>query len=1210
MRKCIGCFSLLFSIVFTASAQIDSVRQHIYLVGDAGELYNGKHPVVDWLKKNVDWNNERNSVIYLGDNIYPHGLPTEGEETYEEAKAIIDYQISLVKGKKGKAYFIPGNHDWWNGKIGGWQRVINQTNYINSQGLANIVALPTEGCPGPQEEEIDEKVVIVGMDSQWFMHVHDKPGPSSNCRSKTQDEFETELKEIVATHPNQLLILALHHPPFSYGIHGGDFGWRQHIFPLADAIPGLYLPLPVLGSVYPIVRGVFGNLQDVNHPLYRSMANMVEEVVKDHPNPIVVSGHEHSLQLIMKDSIPYIVSGSGSNSTRVKGGRYSLFHDPQYGFAVIEVRKSGRVETKFYDLTSTDLSTPKFSKVLKPIVPPIASAGLDSLLPLPDSITIAANGKLAGNGFRNMIMGRNYRKEWTQAVTVPVLDLGQEQGGLRPERKGGGKQTKSLRLVDKTGKEWALRSIEKFPEAAIPPDLRQSFAKEVVEQGISASYPYVSLSIEPIAKAAGLPTIRRKLVYVPDDPRLNRFRNDFDSTLAVLEEREPINVKKTDNTDELVLKLAKDNDNHIDQRAVLRARLVDNFIMDFDRHEDQWRWATYDTGKGKVYYPIPRDHDQAFFISQGLLPKFIRKPWIVPEIQGFRASADNVKTFNRPARNFDRFFLTELSKEDWSKAIDTFLSRMTDDVLEQSLRRQPVEIQQYRMSEIISKLKAKRKYFMQNMMDYYNFISKEVSVVGTNQREQFTVSKNENGNVIVTVNKITKEDVVGPQMYKRLFLPDETKEVKLYGLNDDDRFIVEGGASPIKVRIIGGPGEDKFINKGTGGKVLVYDVTFEKNEITGNPGLYNKLSKSPQANIYNRLNYKYEFINPGISIVYNVDDGLYLGARAEYIKQGFRKEPYSMRQFIMANRALRTSSFRIRYESDYIGVIGRQDLIVRADVRAPINVTNFFGIGNDTKIDKGLTNWQQYYRSRYNIADVSVLLRQQKQSWMRLNYGPTFQYFHTEEEQNKGRFINNTTLSGLNLSTLYNSRLYVGALFKLDIDSKNNDVLPTRGLVLDANVRPLFGLNKYSHNLVQLNANMSVFISVANRQRYVLANRIGYGKNIGKYEFQQAQYLSGTDNLRGYRRNRFAGRTVLYNNTELRFKIADFSTYLFPGSIGLHAFHDVGRVWSDKDLTNKWHRGFGGGVWLAPIRRFVLTGSLTYSKEEKSLPLFTFGYQF
>ena len=1189
----------------------DTILHRIFLVGDAGELHGDTHPVVDWLRKNVNWNDERNSVIYLGDNIYPLGLPMEGEASYPEAKAIIDSQINLVRGKNGKAFFIPGNHDWKNGKIGGWQQNINQVNYINGQQLKNVQAWPLEGCPGPIEVELDEKVVLVLMDSQWFLHLHDKPGPGSGCDATSIDEFVTQLQEIVATHPDQLLVLAMHHPMYSYGPHGGDYTWRHHIFPLAEAVHGLYIPLPVLGSVYPIARGLFGNLQDTKHPLYRNMSLSIEEVIKEHPNPIVVAGHDHSLQLIRKDSIPHIVSGSGAKLTRVKKNSKAEFTDVNFGLSLIEVRKSGKVEIKFYNIDSKNLGDPTYVTASKPITPklPIAVA-VDTMATLPLTATVPANAKLEGGWLKNLLMGKNYRAEWTTPVTVPVLDIGKERGGLTPTRQGGGKQTRSLRLEEKSGKEWVLRSIEKFPEAALPADLRGGVANTIVEDGISASYPYASLSIAPLARALGIPQIQRKLVFVPDDPRLQRFRTTFANNLAVLEEREPANVKKTDNTDELAIKLAKDNDDHVDQKAVLRARLLDNFIMDFDRHEDQWRWATYDTGKGKMYYPIPRDHDQAFYKSGGLIPSLARKPWLLPQIQGLQAKAKNIKTFNRAARNFDRFFLTELSQKDWQAQIDTFLTAMTDDVIEQSLRQQPAEVQPYAASSIASTLKRRRDFFRQEMLDYYRFISREVNVLGSDQREQFTITKNEDGSVQVVVNKIDKQEAISSKIYDRVFTPDVTKEVRLYGMKDNDRFIIEGGASPIKVRIIGGSGIDEFLNQGTGGQVLVYDAQHEEKKITGAEGLQLKISNDPLVNSYSRLNYKYDQVIPGFSAGYNVDDGLFLGAQLEATLQGFRKEPYAQRHFIRGARALKTSSYRFRYEGDFMRVIGHHDLIIRADVRAPVNVTNFFGIGNDTYFDKSKPGGDRYYRARYDVAGVSVLMRRQPQSWMRVNYGATYQYFNVEREENKGRFLSQTLESGLDSTTLYTPKSFGGLHFKLDINSQNNRVLPTRGFVLDANVRPMLGLNGHSSNLVRADFDMRLFASIFRLPRLVVATRLGYGRNFGKFEFPQAYYLGGMENLRGYRRDRFAGRTMFFNNTEVRFRVADFTTFLFPGSLGVLVFNDVGRVWADGERSTDWHVGNGVGVWLSPVRRFVITGTLARSKEEKALPMVTFGFQF
>ena len=79
--------------------------------------------------------------------------------------------------------------------------------------------------------------------------------------------------------------------------------------------------MPLIGSIYPISRGVFGNLQDVKHPLYQTMADAIEKAIRKHPNALIASGHDHSQQFIervrQKDTIYQIVSGAASNLSRV-----------------------------------------------------------------------------------------------------------------------------------------------------------------------------------------------------------------------------------------------------------------------------------------------------------------------------------------------------------------------------------------------------------------------------------------------------------------------------------------------------------------------------------------------------------------------------------------------------------------------------------------------------------------------------------------------------------------------------------------------------------------------------------------------------------------------------------------------------------------------------------------------------------------------------
>jgi hypothetical protein len=537
---------------------------------------------------------------------------------------------------------------------------------------------------------------------------------------------------------------------------------------------------------------------------------------------------------------------------------------------------------------------------------------------------------------------------------------------------------------------------------------------------------------------------------------------------------------------------------------------------------------------------------------------------------------------------------------------------MTDEVIEQALMQQPKEIRDFHYNQIVNTLKERRKYFKKQMLTYYDFLSREVNIVGTNQRELFTIDKLPDDKVHVTINKITKQDSISTKIYDRVFDGNITKQLMIYGLEDRDSFVVRGGHTGMKIRVIGGPGEDWFVNESSEGRrVLVYDVTFEKNSFAGDESGFRKyMSPDPRNNEYDRIFYRYGYFMPSLTAAYNADDGLFLGVRGKIVTHGFRKDPFSTQHVFSAGHALRTSSYFFTYDGDFTNAVGINDLLIRGELRAPINVTNFFGLGNNSEFDKDIPGGLQYYRARYTIGNLSVLLRRHLQSWMRINYGPTFQYFHIQKDENSNKFIGNGPLLGVDRTTLFDRKAYLGGEAKVDINSRNNPDLATRGVVIDAGVKQLFGLNSSSNNLTQVHVDLGILASFTVDPRVVYGLRFGWARNYGAYEIPQAQYLSGTENLRGFRRNRFAGRSAMYFNTEVRIKLAEFSTYLFPGSVGLLLFNDVGRVWSDVDDSRRWHDGYGGGIWIAPISRWVLTASVAHSNEEKILPYLSIGFRF
>jgi hypothetical protein len=823
-----------------------------------------------------------------------------------------------------------------------------------------------------------------------------------------------------------------------------------------------------------------------------------------------------------------------------------------------------------------------------------------------DSATAAGSTAFKINASKKFWMGANYRTEWRTPITVPLLKFS-EYGGLKPVKKGGGKQTKNLRVEAPDGRQYTLRSIQKFiTSKTLPGDLQSEAAADLVQDGVSASYPYSALSVNPLADAAGISHNSARLVYIPDDPALGEYRSEFGNMLALLESRLPDSVSKAFDTDEVVEKLKDDNDNRVDQMALLKARILDMFVMDLDRHEDQWIWGSYDNGKGKTYFPIAKDRDQAFYTNQGLLPGIVKWPWLVPQLEGIKPEAHNIKRFNFAARNLDRFFLNELTEDDWKKATDDFLSHMTDAVIDNAIDKQPREIRDISGEKLKRILKERRKYLAEETMKYFHFLSEIVDVTGSDKKELFDITRNDDGSVHLQVYKITREGNQSSKMYERHFDPKHTVELRMYSFGGDDKFVIHGNEDKIRLRMIGGAGEDMFENAGRGGSAIVYDSTGGNSKLTG--PLKDKIANDTLVNSYQRIYYKYNQVIPFVSVGYNQDDGLFLGASLKIIRHGFRKDPYKTLHQFSINHSIATNAFNFGWYSEYIGVMGRNvDVVGDVDIKAPNNTTNFFGYGTNTFYDKTKPGKFRYYRARYQLGDVTFLIRNRVSPKVTISLGPTFEFYNLDADDNVGRYILNTGANGLDPNTLFEKQTYFGGKFILDIDTRNNKVLPMKGIKWTTNLTHLSGISDAAYTVTKLNSEFTVLLPLS--KSIVFSNRIGGGHNFGDFEFYQAQYLGSEDNLRGFRKYRFAGQSKVFNNAELRMKVATLKTYLFPAYFGFLFFYDAGRVWSDSAPGNKWVSGYGAGVWFSPLSRIVLTFTYAASKEDR-LPLVGVGWKF
>jgi hypothetical protein len=1219
--------AFIASLVLVCPGLVYAQVEHtLFLIGDAGEPFYDS-PVGTVLREKIAQTRNPSTVLFLGDNIYPRGMPPKGSGTRVEAESIVMMQVGWVRDTGARAIFIPGNHDWKKGAREGFATVLRQQRFIDSLRDDRISFLPRDGCPGPEVLELTEKVVLVIIDSQWPLHPwKNATEEESPCEAKTEADLAAALSDVYARYYDRRVILAAHHPVVTYGEHGGVFSLKEHIFPLTSANPNLYIPLPVIGSLYPTYRAWFGNVQDLAHPLYRAYASQVMGIMSDYPGSVMVAGHDHALQYATIGKNHFIVSGAGSKTSYVKKKGHALYAESVTGFVQLDLMHDGSAVVTFWRV---DNDHPQGLEAYRDTIAPIPTVEAETAVgdqSFPDSVVIRASAKYAANAWRQRMLGENYRAEWGQTIKVPVFDIGKEKGGLEPVKMGGGMQTVSLRLRDSVGREYTLRSIEKYPEAAVPEPLRKTFAQDLVEDQISAAHPYAALVVPPMAEAVGVYHTNPKLVYIPDDPRLGVYRKKFANMLALFEERpdedwshEPSFGKSKNiiGTSRLLEKLRKDNDNFVDEKQVLRSRLFDLVIGDWDRHDDQWRWAEFKDGKRTFYQPIPRDRDQTFFVNQGILPRLWSRKWAMPKFEGFDEEIDWAPGLAFNARHFDRSFLTSLTQDDWIQAVREIQQGLTDSVIVNSIRQWPPEIYAIRGEEIIRKLKARRDNLMDAALELYRFLAREVDVVGSDKHEVFDVVRQPDGNVVVDVYKSNKEGELRQQMYHRVFRPAETKEIRLYGMGGIDRFDIRGEAeSSIKIRVIGGEDMDTLRDVSTvgapGSRTIFYD-TPASSFLQSSGNVRDRRENDPRVNEYDRMAFRYDRLAPLIYGNFNPDDGLFIGGGVLYQNHGFRKEPFKQRHIALASIAPRTSSYNLLYRGIFTGVTGKWNLEAAADIKAPNFVNNFFGWGNESVFDDNIDEQPginvddaiDYYRFRFEEIRLSALLTRPIGNYTELKIGPTYQRIELEGSDGEDRYVfDYAETLPYDIFERYNS--FAGLQFELESANRDNDIVTKRGLHARLAGRAMQAVSE-GDGFTSLDGSVALYHTFRYPGRLIFAVRTGGGINTGTYPFYQAQVLDGRTEIRGFRKTRFYGDSRFYTNLEMRLQLTSLRTYLFPVSLGILGFHDFGRVWYENEegidptapsgRSDVWHRTWGGGIWMTPFNLTVLSAELGHSPE-------------
>ena len=1191
---------------------------------------------------------ENATVVVLGD-VTEDGLPAEDADGYAEAVRPVRALVDALAGTEAEVVVVPGDRDWARGEDG-----VKRLEDLLDEAFDADVLTPGDQSGGPREWEPAEGLRLVALDTGWWLlDADDRPqGEAEDQAVRTPGDVARILEQIVVDRDDSRIVVLAHHPLESRGTRAG---YRT----AGRAALGLGVPT-LVGRTFGLDR------QDLAAPAYRQMRAVLGRVVERHDHLVWAAAHDFSLQTLRDETSPileqtHLVSGTGGGRAEGVATDDALHVAARPGYQRLVYYADGRLWTETVEV---DPETGAAEVVFRTQVAGAIDELVDPETPedvaddrLPDTIGetvttpldagFTASPEFSNGPFARALFGRRYRDLWKTPVRVPVVDLGTEAGGLTPLKRSGGNQTTGLRLRGGDGHLYDFRLLEKGGTGQLPADLRDGLAADVVLELRAAAVPYAAVVTAELAEAAGVPTPKPKLVYIPDDPRLGRYRDQFGDRLATLEVRPDDDVsdvpgfkgfKDVISDESLREELREDQDHYVDQRAFLRARLLDMLVADWDRHAGQWRWGAFEPGaldpslagedstRGKVYLPVPRDHDWAFYGIGGLLqpPLYL----FDKRLQGIGETYNSVVGLTTNGFYQDRRFLNRLTVEDWRETARSLAADLTDAEIRRAVGVLPDTVEALIGDEWTRILQARRDGLVDVAERYYRILAGTVDVVGSDERELFEAVRQPGGALDVTVRSY-KGGEPGRTLWHRTLTPDETDEVRLYGLAGRDRFEVTGdGPAAIDVRIIAGAGDD--VLDAPAGNVTFYDTPDGLEVVEAGGGLEDRRSDDPDVNLYDPTEQVLGDRKVRPVLGYRATDGVLIGAGVQFEVPGFRLRPFAATHTVSANYATTTGGVAASYTGRMREAIGAFDLDVDALASTPRYARNFYGLGNGSPDVPGEL-------VRVDLARVQARagLGTPVGVGARLVFGPTVRFADASEPEPLPLVPPSppsddppppTEPARALPAEAFRAQTHGGAFARLELSTANRPANPLSGvrLALEGNLRA--GLTGPAETYGTVAGEVVTYLPLGVSPQVTLALRGGAEHLVGDFPFFDAAVLGGPGSLRGYRRERFAGRTAASASAELRTELFSLETYLLPVNVGVLGFADAGRVWAeradtcpqepgvfcqlpvtDPDAGGGLQLGYGGGLWFGLLDRAVL--NLTVGASDEAT-LVTFGLGF
>ena len=1224
-----NCLSLLFAIFlsFTSYGQSESTTHQIIVLGNIADVTQ-YDVFIAKLETRLRAMKSPFTVLLNGD-IADRNLDGGGDHL-ALAKKVMDL---VQKNPSGNMIILPGDRDWNGSGKGGYKNVLSIESEIKSykkeKAYKSINWIAPNGCPGPFIIEVDESLVLVAINTQWWNHPFDKPRPSDGvCHIITHRDFMEELEDAIDEFKDKNVLIVGHHPFQSLGNYGGHFSFGNRMN-----------PVPIVGSFRVAYRRKIGSTLDISNENLEPLVEGMKNLFFFNKNLVYVSGHEPNHQVVIDNDNFVINSGAPQQGQYVAKGPDAWFTSEQAGWLELIYKENGTVETVFV-ASNQDSEQHKsitlFNSACSDTLNGVKQGSITNLAYSPCSATKNVPKKMARNypAFNEIIAGeeykvgkwkqfwwgKHYRTTWTTPVKVPILNLDTTHSGLTIYKKGGGRQTTSLKFRSANQTVYVFRSVNKDPSKAFNYKLRPTLVSTITKDQTSTQHPYGAMAIDPLLNKIDILHAHPTLFVLPDDEKLGQFQRKYGGLFGMLEEnpgkKNKLEIRfggadKIVRSNKLFRDLYLNQNNKVDQNEFVRARSFDILVGDWSKHEDNWKWAKFETNNGNIYRPIPRDRDHVFSKQDGFLPYIADREWGLQNIENFDFKIKGLKSLMWQARHMDRFVATEASRGVWIKEARFIQESITEADIEAAVKNMPPEIYEISGALITEKLKKRLKDLPKYAEDYYELLAKDVDVLGSKGREYVDIDRANNGTVTVAMFDRTQDRQKGSkQLYYRKFYPKETKAISVYGRGGDDVFNISGvGSTKIDLRVFGGSGDDIFTESGTRkpSKTLIYDKGKEtKIALDGGAKLANHWNKDIYE--YDRTRFQYNTYFPIVLINYNNFNGLTLAGGVTFTTQRYDKNDYAAKHRIGGGISTK-GNLKFSYDGRFHQALKKWDVLLSASAADPDFHNNFYGLGNSTTklADLEAANYYEISYSKYNVlTGVSRVF------WRKSEFNFTFGFESVDSKK-------------LDHSTILDSVPTAPGAFKvlnflpleagLDLDFRDEEGLPyngTRFFVSYTSGTILNEEDQYNNmfSYGYLDSFIEYYLSTVNKRKITLGLRFGGAKGHGDIPFYKMPNLGGSNGLRGYTGQRFTGDSKIYFNSELRWQLVDRYTPLFPIKLGVKVFFDTGRVFYPDAVneSNKWHPGYGGGLYIVPFEEaFIISVSVGFSDEESFYPIIGIG---